>query len=94
MHYTQVELTAPKDRETDTWWLPVPVGKAKVGEKIVRQLYDQASAPTEDPFYEEEWTITQVGLTLREEDLRDLIPKAKLAEGFRRESQTLAYMSM
>lgn len=94
MHYTQVELTAPKNRETGVWWLPVPIGKAKVGEKIIRQLYDQAAAPTEDPFYEEEWTISQIGTTLLEEDLRDLIPQARLAECFHRESQTLGYMSM
>lgn len=98
MYYTQVELTAPKNRESETWWLPVPEDRAKVGEKITR-TFNVSTAPDEEGAKHgisitEEWTITQVCTTLREEDLRELILNAKIAEGFERESQTLAYMKM
>lgn len=86
--HTQIELTSPTGMK-EVWWIPVPVGKAKIGEKIERQMYDQACAPTEDPFYSEDWTITQVCTTLAFEDL----PKnARIATDFKREAETLSFM--
>lgn len=90
MLHTQVELTSPTgDREV--WWLPVPSGKAKVGEKITRNMIDYACAPTEDAEYQEDWTITGVFTTLREEKIPN---SARVAKNFKRESQTLAFMSI
>jgi hypothetical protein len=54
MHFTQVELTSPSGI-IEVWWLPVPEGKAKVGEKIANNGVD--------------WTITQVCTTLLEKDI-------------------------
>ena len=88
MHYTQIELTSPNKKEIDVWWLPVPEGKARVGEKITRKV----PHPTiKDAFVSEDWTISQVCLTLLDEDLP---PKSKKAESFRFESSTLTYMSI
>lgn len=52
MLHTQVELTSPTN-EVEVWWLPVPAGRAKIGEKITRQSVD--------------WRITQVCTTLPED---------------------------
>lgn len=90
MNHTQVELTSPKG-DKEIWWLPVPEHKAHVGETITRKLYDQACSISEDPFYFEDWKISQVCVTLREED----IPAgSRVATGFKREAHTLASMSI
>lgn len=81
MLYTQIELTYGKRQVVV--WIPVPAGKAKVGEVVTRTMYDYACAPTEDPEILEDWTITQVCTTLQEEDLP---VNAKKVINFNRES--------
>jgi hypothetical protein len=83
MNYTQVELTH-KD-ETEIWWIPVPEGKAKVGETITRSITNTIG------IHSQEWTVSQVCLTLREEDIPT---DARKASGFRREAHTIAFMSI
>jgi hypothetical protein len=91
MRYTQVELTSERNLK-EIWWLPVPSGKAKVGEIITRTLFDPACAPTElDPFYEEDWTITMIGTTLKQEDIP---AKSRVATNFKRESHTHYHMEI
>lgn len=85
MHFTQVELTSPDNRTINVVWLPVPSGKAKVGEKITRRISDACFGHNED------WVISQVCVTLLEEDLP---PNAKIAKDFHRESSALTYMSI
>lgn len=77
MQYTQVELT--NEGDTEVWWLPIPVGRAHVNEKITRKGFD------------EDWVITSVGITLPEEALP---PKARVARSFRRSSETISFMSI
>ncbi len=89
-HYTQVELTSPRG-EVEVIWLPVPVGRAHVGEKITRTETRLSDHMRGDQHYEEDWTISQVCITLLAEDLP---PKARVAKTFHREAQTIAYMSI
>lgn len=84
-HYTQVELTSPDGKKIEVWWLPVPEGKARVGEKITRRVNDACFGHNED------WVISQVCMTMHEDDLPS---KAKKAKDFRFESSTLTYMSI
>ena len=80
MNYTQVELTSP-DGILEVWWLPVPEGRAKVGEKITRKIVHT----------DVDWVISQVCVTLHEES----IPTgSRIAKYFIREAQTIAYMSL
>lgn len=88
--HTQIELTSPTGVK-EVWWIPVPAGKAKVGETITRRMYDQACAPTEDPFYDEDWTITQVCTTL---PLTKVPRRARIATDFKREAETLSFMRL
>lgn len=78
MHYTQVELSL--NDISEVWWLPVPEGKAKVGEQILHK-------------YGAEWTITQVCVTLDESGVPW---DARVARGFVRETpetKALMYIS-
>lgn len=78
MDYTQIEIT--RDNISEVWWIPVPASNIHIGEKILR----------EDDVIDEEWTVTQVCITLKEEE----VPKyARIAHKFKRESQTIAFMS-
>jgi hypothetical protein len=86
-HYTQIELTSP-NKKVEVWWLPVPSGKAHAGEKITRRV---PCLLFKDRYTLEEWTISQVCLTLLEEDLP---PKVRMATSFEFESSTLTYMSI
>lgn len=96
MHYTQVELTPPDhSQKPEVWWLPVPEGRAKVGETITRQFQGH-TAPDDDgarhsASYSEDWVITQVCTTVLEENIPT---PARIASGFVREAQTIAYMSI
>lgn len=89
MLYTQVQLSLGDRNEA--WWLPIPPGKAKVGEKITR-FRTQRTTFLEQ--VEEYWTITQVCTTLQEEQIRELIPNARMATDFHRTAETVAYMAM
>lgn len=84
-HYTQVELTSPRG-DIEVVWLPVPIGRAHVGEKITRSMLKDGAHVSE-----EDWTISQVCITLLAEDVP---ANARLAKGFHREAQTIAYMSI
>lgn len=89
MKYTQVELALDNQREV--FWIPVPEGKAKVGEIITRTTHDWSCAPTESNEIKEDWKIIQVCTTLPENS----IPKdAKIARNFKRISSTVATMSI
>lgn len=79
MYHTQVELTDSKGHK-EVWWLPVPQGRAKVGEKITTSTGDR--------------TITQVCTTVDDDAFRHLKHKVRIASGFTREAQTLSYMSI
>jgi len=77
-HFTQVELTSPSGR-IEVWWLPVPDGKAKVGEKIANNG--------------EDWTISQVCTTLLEKDIpRQQLHR--VAHHFKRDAMVIAEMSI
>lgn len=89
MRYTQVEISLGNKR--DVIWLPVPEGKAKVGEKITRIGYDYACAPTENPEVLEDWIISQVCITM---DENSLPPKAKKADKFNRKSTTTSHITI
>lgn len=83
MLHTQVELT--HQEVTEVWWLPVPAGKAKVGERITRL------GAAKDGLEDKDWYITQVCLTIDESDIP--LP-ARIASEFHRESQTITYMKI
>ena len=85
MFHTQVELTSPNGKDTEIRWLPVPEGKAEVGEKVSRFINDDQHA------VKEEWTITRVFTTLPEESIPSL---ARIATGFHRTAQTVYHMSI
>lgn len=87
--YTQVQLTSPQG-DQEVWWIPVPDGRAKVGEKIIRTMYDQACGIAENPLYNEEWSITQVCTTM---DLENLPKDARVATGFKRDVQAVISMT-
>jgi len=95
VHFTQVEITSPGGREREVWWLPVPSGRAKVGERITRYINWNTAADEEGAKHSgrrtEDWTITQVCTTLLEDDLP---VNAKKATAFRREAQTTAFMTI
>lgn len=51
---TQIELTSPHGAK-EVWWIPVPAGKAKVGEQIMHESVH--------------WEITGVFTTLADTDI-------------------------
>jgi len=99
VHYTQVELTSPDGKSSEVVWLPVPEGRAEVGERITRKIpedirrsmqrEDEAKGRITITPHVWDWTVTQVCVTLLEEDLP---ANAKKATNFHREAQTTAYM--
>jgi hypothetical protein len=88
MHYTQVELMSPDGVTSEVLWLPIREKKAKVGEKVTRKFlvhYSKTSISYED------WTISQVCVTLLEKDLPSF---AKKATNFHFESSNTTYISI
>lgn len=77
MKYTQVELTSGARREV--WWIPVPSGRAKVGERLAHESLF--------------WQITQVCTSLSKESLLSLLPDVRVAHDFKRQEENLSYIS-